>query len=321
MTWRPTASLEQLQQRSELLRRTRQFFYSRGFCEVQTPVLGRDTVVDRHLDPIEVAAQSIGLKTGSPKYFLQTSPEFSMKRLVAAGAKAIFEIGPAFRAGESGKLHNPEFTMLEWYRVGHRFEDGVLFLKELACDLLDAVDCDVLTYADAMQEHAGIDIFTLGTQELARLASQRFDVDANWSDDRDDWFDLFFSELVQPKLGESCPAILTHYPASQSALAKLSAEDPRTAERYELFYQGVELANGYHELQDAGELHGRNERVNRQRISDGKPPLPVDSEMLHAMRAGLPACCGCALGFDRLQMVTTAAQNISEVLCFPIGNC
>ncbi|MEM8733191.1 MAG: EF-P lysine aminoacylase EpmA [Planctomycetota bacterium] len=321
MTWRPTASLKQLEQRSELLRRTRQFFYSRGFCEVQTPVLGRDTVVDRHLDPIVIPGDRLGLAAGSPEHFLQTSPEFSMKRLVAAGMEAIFQIGPAFRAGESGALHNLEFTMLEWYRAGHRFEDGLQFLSDLAVELIRVEGCDTLTYAEAMQIHAGIDVFSATVTELATDASKRFEVSADWSDDRDDWFDLFFSELVQPSLGGKCPVILTHYPASQSALAKLSVEDPRTAERYELFYRGVELANGYHELQDAEELELRNQRVNRQRASDGKHELPVESEMLRAMRDGLPACCGCALGLDRLQMVTTGASNIAEVLCFPIEHC
>ncbi len=320
--WFPTASLEVLEVRSNMLRSVRNFFYDRGFCEVQTPALSRDTVVDHHLDPIEVPAKDI--LNGAARdefartYYLQTSPEFAMKRLMAAGMRAIFQIGPVFRAAERGQWHNPEFTMIEWYRTGDGLLQSAQLLSDLVQDATGAPAAELTTYQAAFQVHAGCDPLTTTAAGLAEQGASRLNVPLTWSEDKDDWLNLLFSELVQPQLGHTRPTIVTHYPASQSALARLSENSPLTAERFELFIQGVELANGYHELTDASELEKRNRLVNLQREADGKRPLPVESALLDAMRSGLPNCSGCALGLERLLMVHLGLDSIDQVMPFTI---
>lgn len=318
--WQPTASMQSLTHRAELLWRIRSFFHQRAFAEVQTPILSRDTVIDRHIDPVSLPASQLGLPIlGDKPLYLQTSPEFCMKRLLAAGMSAIYELTSVFRAGERGNYHNPEFTMLEWYRVGDELQQSVQLLSELVCEVLEVEQVEQLTYQAAFARCAGCDPLSASPSDLANLAVKlSLGVDQDWSSDRDDWLNLLFSEVVQPKLGHVSPTIVTHYPASQSALASFCPDDPRTAERYELFVQGVELANGYHELLDAEELERRNQTSLAQRSQDGKLPLPSDSRLLSAMRAGLPSCSGCALGFDRLLMVSLGVETIDEVIAFPI---
>lgn len=321
MSWKPTASPAMLKRRSELLWTIREFFHDRRLIEVQTPVLSRDTVVDRHLDPIVVSGESLDLaQTRGVSYYLQTSPEFGMKRLLAAGLDGIYQIGPCFRAGERGGYHNPEFTMVEWYRVGDEMQAGVRFLGELIAKVMGRAACDQASYQSVFQKYVECDPLSASLGELAAIGFTRLRVSQNWSQDRDDWLNLIFAELIQPNLGSERPMIVTHYPASQSALATLSAEDSRTAQRFELFVGGVELANGYDELLDASEFMNRNQRVNLQRVADGKTALPVHSRLLDAMHHGFPACSGCALGLDRLLMILTGASSIDAVLAFPIDN-
>lgn len=319
-TWRPTATPAALAQRSEILWRIRALFHLRGFCEVQTPTLSRDTVVDRYIEPVSLAGQRLGIDAFSEtEFFLQTSPEFSMKRLMAAGMEAIYQIGPAFRAGEQGDFHNPEFSMLEWYRRGDGLQAGVQLLSDIVAAGLETEPAEQLTYREAFLQYAGCDPLEDSVEQLANVACERLPtIDATFANSRDAWLNLLLDAVVQPRLGKGRPCILTHYPASQSALAQLSAEDPRTAERFELFIDGVELANGYHELTDASELEARNAQVNAQRTADGHPPLPEESLMLDAMRWGLPSCSGCALGLDRLVMVALGTSQIADVLAFPI---
>lgn len=288
--------------------------------EVQTPILSRDTVIDRHIDPVCTPGASLALADfGEATFYMQTSPEFCMKRLLAAGAGSIYEITSVFRAGERGQYHNPEFTMLEWYLVGADLEQGVHFLAELVQATLGVERVEQVSYRDAFLNALACDPLQATVAELSQHAvASDLGVAADWTDERDTWLDLLFSEVVQPKLGRDAPVIVTHYPASQAALAQLCSADPRTAERYELFIDGVELANGYHELLDAGELEARNQRSLAQRAGDGKPPLPADSRLVQAMRGGLPPSSGCALGLDRLLMVALGVDNIAQVLPFPI---
>ncbi|MEM7558693.1 MAG: EF-P lysine aminoacylase EpmA [Planctomycetota bacterium] len=333
MNWRPTSTIETLRKRSELLSSVRGFFAEREFIEVQTPVLSRDTVVDRHLDPIVVSAtncqaqnaieQPPGTEGDAERleFYLQTSPEFAMKRLLCAEVPALYQIGPAFRAAEYGPMHNLEFTMLEWYRAGDDMQAGMELLSDLVRTVTPWTAIDVSSYQDAFLEHANCDPLADDLGKLMEAATEACDVAESFSDDRDDWLNLLFSECVQPKLGKGKPCIIHGYPASQSALAKLSANDSRTAERFELFIGGVELANGYHELTDASELRSRNKRVNSERVQDGKPHLPEESKLLAAMGDGMPASSGCALGFDRLLMVLLGAKDIREVLAFPFDRC
>lgn len=319
-TWRPTATPQALLRRSEIVWQLRQFFHRRGFAEVHTPIISHDTVVDLNIEPVRISGRSLACPgAGTADLFLQTSPEFAMKRLLAAGMKAIYSIGPVFRAGERGTNHNPEFTMVEWYKVGDDMDAGVALVAELVRSILASPEAQVITYQDAFKTYAAIDPLVATAAELSKLAISRdLGVAADWSDDRDTWLDLLFSELVQSQLGLERPIIVTHYPASQSALAKIAASDARTAERFELFVRGVELANGYHELLDPSELMTRNEQTEAKRRELGRPSLPVNSRLIHAMQSGIPACSGCALGLDRLVMVATNAKNIDEVLTFPI---
>jgi len=316
----PTASWENLRLRAELLGRVREFFGQQGFLEVETPVLSADTVVDRHLDPFCVAPDGESSGTGSARrLWLQTSPEFAMKRLVAAGGKAIYQVTRAFRQGEQGPLHNPEFTIVEWYRTGDGMSEGLGLLGDLCEALLDRGPAERISYREAFERHAGLDPHSADADTL-RSAAERLGIAVPVSlreDDRDGWLDLLLSEQVAPRLGERRPAILYDYPASQAALARVRKGDPPLAERFELFVSGIELANGYHELVDPDELARRNAEINALRKADGKPPLPEESRLLAAMTAGLPACSGTALGFDRLAMLAAGATRIDQVIPFP----
>jgi lysyl-tRNA synthetase class 2 len=293
----PTASLEMLFLRSELLKSVRRFFDKRGFLEVETPILSHDVVVDQHLDPLPVTlfADARQPSRGS-KLWLQTSPEFGMKRLLAAGAKAIYQVTRAFRGGEAGRLHNPEFTIVEWYRVGDDYDTGMDLLSQLADTVLGRGSADPYTFIEAFRLFAGCEPLGMSEHEI----------------------DVVLATKVEPKLGHGRPVILFDYPASRAGLARVRPGEPPLAERFELYVDGIELANGYHELLDPAVLRQRNQEANKLRAADGKYTIPEESRLLAAMEHGLPACCGCALGFDRLAMVATGAKSIQEVMAFPI---
>jgi elongation factor P--(R)-beta-lysine ligase len=319
----PTSNLDHLQFRTDLLHRLRSFFVVHGFLEVETPILSADTVVDRHLDPFSVELNSFSLPSPlSPhpkKYWLQTSPEFCMKRLLAAGAKAIYQVSKVFRRDEIGPLHNPEFTMVEWYRVGDGMNEGIYFTSDLCEALLDRGPAERISYREAFLKHVGIDPLTAEMNTIIETV-RRLEVSYPESlpeEDRDGWLDLLLVEKIQPHLGQKQPAILYDFPASQAALSLIRPENPPVAERFELYVEGIELANGYHELLDAEELRRRNRAANVQRVADGKQPLPEESRLLEAMQAGIPPCTGVALGFDRLVMLALGAKTLAEVIAFP----
>ncbi|HJT33474.1 MAG TPA: EF-P lysine aminoacylase EpmA [Pirellulales bacterium] len=315
--FRPMAGWPMLRLRDELLRRVREFFHGRGFIEVETPLLSADVVVDLHLDPFTV---EVPRGSGGPRrMWLQTSPEFAMKRLMAAGGDAIFQITHAFRQGEQGRLHNPEFTLVEWYRRGDGMAEGMQLLSDLCEELLARGPAETITYQQAFERYAGVDPHHSPVAAFAEVARRRGLVvpESLTADDRDGWLDLLLVELVEPHLGRDRPAILYEYPPSQAALAQVRPGPPAVAERFELYVDGIELANGYHELLEAAVLAERNRANNLARTAAGKPALPEDSRLLAAMRAGLPDCTGVALGFDRLVMLAGGTATISDVLTFP----
>lgn len=317
--FRTAAPVANLKKRSALLKSLRAFFDGRGFTEVQTPILCRDTVIDRHLDPMEVSMQIPGDKPET--WFLQTSPEQSMKRLLSSELGSIYQVGPVFRSGELGKLHNPEFTMAEWYDVGASLEQGLQFLSDLIAALLSTPPADRIRFDEAFRSITQLHLLDCSVSQLAQWAVGKGIVPrADWSHDWDDWVNLIFSECVQKSLGKERPILVTHFPASQAALARVSQDDPRTADRYEAFYRGVELANGYHELLDADQLEARSRLANEQRKRDGKPELPLQNRLLDAMRAGMPNSCGCALGFDRVVMLACDANSLEQVIAFTASN-
>lgn len=311
-----------LRRRAELLKTLRRFFDDRGFLEVETPTLSHDTVIDEHLDPLSVVLfDDARQRLSGQTLFLQTSPEFGMKRLLAAGATAIYQITRAYRGGEIGQLHNPEFTMLEWYRVGDDYAAGRKLLGDLAAATLGRGEPEQLTYREAFLQFAAVDPITADVAQLAAVLRPGSVAPGN-NADRAYLLDRVLVEHVEPKLGQRRPMILYDYPADQAALAKVrpadSAGSPAAAERFELYCQGIELANGYHELLDPQILSERNQTNNERRRAAGKYSLPETSRLLTAMQQNLPACSGCALGVDRLLMVAAGMQSIHEVIAFPV---
>ncbi|HEY4234092.1 MAG TPA: EF-P lysine aminoacylase EpmA [Lacipirellulaceae bacterium] len=300
----PFPSLATLTKRSDLLRQLREFFYERAFIEVQTPLLADEVIPELHIEPFRVESGG----------FLQASPELYMKQLLVAGAKAIFQVTRSFRQGERGQLHNPEFTLVEWYRVGDDMDGGIELLDELTRTLLGTPPAKRTSYATAFQEHVGLCPHTATLDQLNAAASAA--PQGINSANRDEWLNLLLATRIEPQMGRDRPEILFHYPASQAALAKTTIGPTayEVAERFELYYHGIELANGYHELADAGELRARFEAVNAARAADGRRALPLPERWLAAMNQGLPACTGVALGFDRLFMLAIGAKSIDEVM-------
>jgi lysyl-tRNA synthetase class 2 len=291
----------------------RRFFDVRGLVEVETPILSRDTVVDLYIDPFGMLDPAT-----ARTLWLQTSPEFHMKRLLAAGAGPMYQISRVFRREESGPHHNPEFTMAEWYVPGHGLEEGIALLADLAKELFRAGSVEVVRYRDAFAKATGLDAWEDPVDAFRACAIARnVGVPETLSDDRDGWLNLLFAELVQPNLGIERPVVVSHYPPSQAALAETFDDPYPAAGRFELFYRGVELANGYRELLDAEELRRRNASNNRVRAARDSYVVPEESRLLDAMDAGLPASAGVALGFDRVVMLALGKTSIDEVLAFP----
>jgi len=311
------ASIAILEQRGELLRKLRQFFYDHDFLEVETPLLASEVIPELHIEPISVHPDD---RDRSQQQYLQTSPELHMKRLIAKGVKAIFQVTRSFRAGERGPLHHPEFTIVEWYRTGDDLQAGMNLLDELCQVTLATSAAKRTTYATAFKEHTGICPHTSTTDQLAARAKElELTVpDSLRAEDRDQWLNLLLALQVEPQLGSEGPEILYDYPVGQAALAKVVTREDGSpvAERFELYYQGVELANGYHELTDAVELRSRLEAVNQHRELEGRKKLPMPESLLGAMRTGLPDCAGCALGFDRLAMLSCQATELQQVQAF-----
>ena len=313
--------ISHIRQRAELLRDLRQFFDGRGFLEIQPPCLSRDCVVDPYIDPLSIDRSQLATSIendATETLFLQTSPELAMKRMLAAGAPSIYSIVPVFRAGESGPMHNVEFTMLEWYDVGASLAKEVELLGELASEILQLDGYDITTYRQVFQDQLGIDPIESDTSDLVSLVKSVDSELANQINDRDDLLDVLMSDKIQPSIGLNRPVVVTHYPLSQAALAKASNEDPACAMRFELFFSGVELANGYEELLDADELLRRTDLANEKRALASLKPLQVPVTLVRAMRDGMPACSGVALGLDRLLMLRCGATHISQVIPFPI---
>jgi lysyl-tRNA synthetase class 2 len=312
-SFRPSASLAALQQRATLLQNLRKFFDQRGFFEVETPLLADEIIPELHIEPIRATNGQ----------FLQSSPELYMKRLVASGAKAIYQVTRSFRQDERGPLHNQEFTIVEWYRVGDDLQAGIDLLDELVQTHLATPPVARTSYAEAFQRTLNIDPHTATEAELAAAAKAAgISVPSGMhAEDRDEWLNLLLATRVEPQLGGDRPEILYHYPASQASLAKVAITDEgyEVAERFELYYRGIELANGFHELGDAAELRRRFEAVNAARINDRRWSLPLPESLLASLDRGFPPCTGCALGFDRLAMLAGGYATISNVTAFGTG--
>jgi lysyl-tRNA synthetase class 2 len=315
--WRPTAAREQLVARARLLARVREFFAARGVLEVDTPMIVNAPVSDVHIHSAraELSAQT----PGSPpaRLFLHTSPEYAMKRLLAAGSGDIYQVCHVARALESGRVHNPEFTLLEWYRVGFSLGQLMDEVELLVRELLGtAASAERLSYREAFLRELALDPFDATTAELARAAAP-LGLSTGLPLERDGYLELLMGAFIGPRLGRERLTFVYGYPASQAALARLDPADPRAAQRFELYARGIELANGFHELSAAPEQRTRFEADNAARRRAGLPVHPLDERLLAALGHGLPDCAGVALGLDRLLMLATGAHHIEEVLAFP----
>jgi len=320
------ANVKYLRERAELLRGIRKYFDDAGFYEVQPPCLSRDCVVDAYLDPltIDTAEMAIADNRLPERFYLQTSPESAMKRMLANGAPSIYSIGPVFRSGEAGGLHNIEFTMLEWYEVGGDLQSAIALTGNLVANVLTSNGLtsngyDTITYRQAFDRYADFDPIDISTDALAaHVAKLDAALAAGLQSDRDALLDVVMSLQVAPHLGSDRPTIVSEYPLTQAALAKPSPHDHDCAARFELFADGIELANGYDELLDARTVLQRARESNEKRRRSSREPLREETTLVKAMRQGLPSCSGVALGVDRLLMLTVQEQTIGGVLPFSI---
>jgi len=299
-----------------MLNRARAFFTERNILEVDTPILSRFAVSDPHIESIEIMLQ---LDPGK-SWFLQTSPEYFMKRLLSAGYPDIYEICKVFRDAEAGRYHQPEFTMVEWYRLDFGLNDIMQDALEFITTLVDAKRFDkapmVLSHAEAFSEFAGIDSSTADIETLAAAAAADDQLKQSLGDRRDDWLDLILAEKISRKFPTDRLTALCHYPASQAALSRICPDDASVADRFEVFAGDLELANGYVELVDAKEQSSRFEADQSTRKKAGRQQRPLDTAFVAALASGLPACAGVSVGFDRVHMLNEGADDIRQALSF-----
>ena len=310
-----------LELRARLYALLRNFFAARGVLEVETPILSSAVNTDPNIESF--STHYSGPVAGAARArWLRTSSEFAQKRLLAAGIGDCYELGRVFRDGEAGRRHNPEFTMLEWYRIGwdhRRLAEEAIELVQAALALAGrAAVVERTSYRNLFRARAGIDPFA---DDDARLdaALREFDVRAG-ALSRDDRLDLLLTHRIQPAMAAGAITLVVDYPASQCALARVRADTPPVAERFELYLGSQELANGYHELTDAQEQRARFERDNARRRERGERELPLDERLLDALTHGLPACAGVALGIERLLMCLANTDDIADVIAFPFAD-
>lgn len=309
--WRPTASIQALKGRARLLQDLRSWMGAEGFLEIEAPLLSRAGSPELHLDSLHVPCAFPDGASG----WLGTSPEFHLKRLLAAGTGSIFSVTRVFRAGEAGRLHNPEFTLVEWYRSGgayaHLMSDIEVLLTHLLPSRLLAVPPERITYREAFMRHAGLDPFTATVEDLRRRC------DADGEHERDTLLDRIAGFYVYPALGRRRISLVHDFPATQASLARIRRGEPDVAERVEAIVEGVELVNGFVELVDAEEQRRRFQADRFSRREQGRSCPELDERFLAALEAGVPACAGAAMGFDRVVMLALGLPSLSDVQAFP----
>lgn len=296
-----------------MLARSRRFFTTRNIIEVDCPLITASASVDAHIDLMPV------LYTSNETRYLHSSPEYGMKRLIAEGIGDVFQLAHVFRDGEYSNKHNPEFMMAEWYRMGISFTEMIEETLEFIRLFLGNLPTKILSYREVFKTYAGIDYHTATEEELINLlhAHNIETYPELIKEGKDAILNMILGTMIEPHLGENELFALAYYPASQAALAQTKLHDnEKVAERFEIYYQGIELANGYHELANAKEQRKRLEEANTLRKALGKPPLPIDEFFLNALEKGLPDCCGVAVGFDRLMMLRHNKKFIADVIPF-----
>jgi lysyl-tRNA synthetase class 2 len=315
VNWRPNATLENLRKRAAIIASIRTFFAERDVLEVDTPMMSRATITDPHVTGIPAVYKAYGAHA-EERLYLQTSPEFCMKRLLAAGLGSIYQLNKAFRQGEVGHLHNPEFTMLEWYRLGFDHHDLMNEMDELLQLVLHCAPAQRISYADIFWDYLQVDAHCAGIEILAKAAQDKNIPLEGDLPNRDAWLTLLWTHYIEPKMGAERPMFLYDFPVSQASLAKIRPGNPPVASRFEVYYKGIELANGFHELQDSAEQAQRFATDLQVRELLGVPPMPIDKNLLAALQHGIPNCAGVALGIDRLIMLALNGKTIPDVLCF-----
>lgn len=315
--WQPAATIEQLTQRAELMAQIRTFFGKRGVLEVDTPALSQATVTDQHLVSFHTEFVGPGQSEPLPLY-LMTSPEFHMKRLLCAGSGPIYQMGKSFRNEEAGRHHNPEFTMLEWYRPGFDHHQLMDEMEQLLQHVLHCGAAERVSYQQLFLDYLEVDPLTASIDALKAVAPESLYELAQCETDKDTLLQLLFSMVIEPQIGLVTPCFVFDFPASQAALARISEQDGRVACRFEVYFNGIELANGFYELADADEQLSRFEADNRKRTELGLKTQPIDYRLIAALAEGLPDCAGVALGVDRLIMLALGAKQLQDVIAFPV---
>ena len=324
MSWQPSMNWQYAKQRAQVLTHIRSFFLKRNVIEVDTPLLSHGTVTDVHLDAFitHYKYSNNSHCDEAQVLYAQTSPEFAMKRLLASGYGCCYQICKAFRHEQYGRLHNPEFTMLEWYRIGF---DHFQLMDEVAALLALTIGCqqvERVSYQELFIREVNIDPLNTDKAQLIAFISAR-DKLSDWlisEECVDTLLQFIMAELIEPNIGKDIPCFVYNFPASQASLAKISREDPRVAERFECYFKGIELANGFNELTDVEQQKLRFEKDNEIRAQLDKSPQAIDQNFISALEHGLPACAGVALGIDRLVMLALSASKIDQVITFPIEN-
>ncbi len=320
--WESCCELEYIHKRAQMLADIRAYFANQDVLEVETPILGQGIGTDINL---EFFSTSYSFPPGGQTLFMQTSPEFSMKRLLASGSGSIFQICKAFRNGETGRLHNPEFTLLEWYRVNYNLPELMTdidnLLQGLFSPALSLQETQRSSYQEVFFQYTGLDALHFSQQQYiaSARANKLFEAETLCGFDHALWLDFLFSHLVQPKLGKQALTMIFDYPACLPSLARLNPKDTRISERVEIFLEGVELGNGYHELIDYQEQLARFSAEAKERERRGLPKVAMDMRFLEALKHDMPDCSGIAIGLDRLLMLITGNHSLKNILSFPVA--
>jgi lysyl-tRNA synthetase class 2 len=315
INWRPSATLTRLRARAEIIAKIRAFFAVRQVLEVDTPLMYASTVTDPHVIGIPAIFKMIG-STQEKILYLQTSPEYAMKRLLASGSGSIYQISKAFRQGEVGQIHNPEFSMLEWYRIGFDHHALMDEMDELLQCVLATAPAERVSYAQLFKQFFEIDVHNADVNVLKNCAGEKNIPLCGELYQRDAWLDLLWTHGIEPFVGLERPLFLYDFPVSQASLAKIRLEAIPVASRFEVYFKGVELANGFHELQDGQEQAKRFAKDLKVREELNLPPLPIDQKLIAALNHGLPNCAGVALGVDRLIMLALGCKTVADVISF-----
>lgn len=315
VNWQPAAPIEMLRKRAAILAQIRAFFAERAVLEVETPLLSHATVPDPYILSITATLRD-PCSSHDLTCYLQTSPEYAMKRLLAAGSGSIYQLCKAFRQDELGRLHNPEFTILEWYRLDFDHHALMNEVDEFLQTLMQTPPAERYSYAEAFERFLGINPHEAGEKALEDCARRQRGIEMSGALSRDGWLNLLMSHCIEPRLGQDRPAFIYDFPASQAALSRIRVEKPPVASRFEVYFQGIELGNGFHELQASQEQRARFLGDLDYRKQTGVPLVPLDERLLAALSHGLPDCAGIAMGVDRIVMLALGCKGIEEILSF-----